>query len=249
MFESILRTVLIASVATAGASASLTTTTEASAAPVQTASVRLRDINEQLVPSKLVRGDREFGGNGPSVRCEVTLSVTADQRAILAAVNFRAKETKADWSETEGSWSREVYRAPAGRKIDGIVDGSSSVVQFVSKPAGFQLLAPSEDWVKVLQGLQKVHEALLMFAAPGAPPAHTAAQRQMKQLSDKVIQGAAYLTGQGNHVHLRAPTSGPVQLIGIVGDTGGPDISTDDNPKDDTRVVGIKFKPIKIRLK
>jgi hypothetical protein len=233
----------------AGASASLTTTSEASAAPVQIASVRLRDINEQLVPSKLVRGDREFGGNGPHVRCEVTLSVTADQRAILAAVSFRAMETKADWSETAGSWSREVYRAPAGRRIEGIADGSSSVVQFVSKPGGFQLLGRAEDFSQVLQGLQKVHEALLVFAGPGAPPAHTTAQRAMKQLSDKVILGTAYLAGQGNHVHLRAPSSGPVQLVGIVGDTAGPDISADDDPKDDTRVVGVKFKPIKIRLK
>lgn len=93
-----------------------------------------------------------------------------------------------------------------------------------------------------------VNSALMMFAAPGAPQPHTATEREMKLRSDKVLAKTAYLNGQGNHIHLRAPAAGPVRLFSIVGDTGGPDISTDDDPKDDTRIVGIKFKPIKIRV-
>lgn len=248
MLKPIVRMALLATVVLSGASASLTATSDAAAAPVAT--IRLKDIDEQLVPTEVVAGDREFGGNGPAIECTVTLTVTADQRSIFAVVDFRAKETKADWSETKGSWSRKVYTAPPGRKIDAIVDGSSSTVKFVSKPAGFQLLGPTEDFIKLLDSLKRVSEALLTFGNPVLAPAATSpAKQQMKQMAERVIKGTAYLKSEGNHVHLRAPTSGPVQLFAIVGDTGGPDISSDENPKDDTRISGIKFKPIKVRLK
>ena len=38
-------------------------------------------------------------------------------------------------------------------------------------------------------------------------------------------------------------------VFAIVGDTGGDDISDDDNPKDDTRIERIKFAPAQIALK
>jgi hypothetical protein len=247
MFVSILRTALFASVAVASASATLTTTTEASAAP-QVRTVKLRNLDKPMVPTQVVAGDREFGGNGPDITCKATLSITADQRAILATVDFKARETKADWSETRGSWTTEVYRVEKGKKILSITDGASSVVAFRSDPAGFQLLAPTQDWLAVLKDLEKVHNALLKFAAPGAPQPHTAAERELKKLSDEVISKNGYLFFQGNKVYLETPPTGPVSVFGIVGDTGGPDISTDEDPKDDTRVVSVKFKPIKIRV-
>lgn len=235
-------------VALGAGAAAVSTTSEAQAATTTT--VKLRDIDEQLVPSKLVRGDREFGGNGPRIRSSVTLSVTADKKKILATVDFHAVETKSDWSETRGQWTRTVYVAPGGKKIESIVDGSTSTVQYVSKPAGFQLLAPAEDWAKVLQGLAKVNEALMLFHAPLSPsPASTSANLQMKTLAERALKNTSYLMGQGNRVDIRVPTSGPVRLFAMVGDTGGPDISTDDDPKDDTRLCAVKFKPIKIRLK
>ena len=96
--------------------------------------------------------------------------------------------------------------------------------------------------------MRQVSEALFYFATPGAL-ANTPARLEMKQIHEWVMTGAAYLPSQGNHVHVRAPSSGPVQLFAIVGDTGGPDISTDENPKDDTRIDGIRFRPIQIRLR
>lgn len=247
MFVSIFRTALLASVAVASASATLTTTTDAQSAPV-TRTITLKNLDEQFVPTHMVAGDREFNGNGPDITAEVILSITADQRAILAAIKFKARETKADWSETKDDWTREVYRVESGKKIVSIVDTSSSKVNFVSAPAGFQLLAPTQDFLAVLRDLKKVHDALLRFAAPGAPQPHTAAEQQMKLMSDKVLAKKAILSTEGNRVYLRAPASGPVSLFSIVGDTGGPDISTDSDPKDDTRIVAIKFKQIKIKV-
>ena len=117
----------------------LTFASNAGAAPSYTTSVTLRNIDEQLVPTELVRGDREFGGNGPRIKSNVTLSVTGDKRRILATVYFNARETKSDWSETRGTWTRTVYTAPSTRRIESILGGSYSSVDFVSKPAGFQL--------------------------------------------------------------------------------------------------------------
>jgi hypothetical protein len=43
-------------------------------------------------------------------------------------------------------------------------------------------------------------------------------------------------------------TPGPVAVFAIVGDTGGPDISTDDNPKDDTRIERIEFARVRLNM-
>ncbi len=168
----------------------------------------------------------------------------------MAHITFHAKETKSDWSETRGSWNQVVYRAPAGKTIDKILDATSSSVAFTSKPAGFQILGPTQDYLKFFQTFQKVSEAVLMFGNPmAAAQANTPEKRKMRDMANRVIQGTAYLISQGNHVHVVAPKSGPVATFAIVGDTGGPDISDDLNPKDDTRIEAIKFKPLKITLK
>jgi hypothetical protein len=39
-----------------------------------------------------------------------------------------------------------------------------------------------------------------------------------------------------------------VKFFHIVGDTGGPDISDDNNCNDDTRIVKIEFFPAKVKL-
>jgi hypothetical protein len=247
MSKSTPQAALFAALALGAASLCLTISHSAAAAPTYTSTVTLRNIDEQLVPTELVHGDREFGGNGPRVKSNVTLSVTGDKRRILATVYFNARETKSDWSETRGTWTRTVYTAPSTRRIEGIVGGSYSSVDFVSEPAGFQLFGPTADFVSFLRKFQKVSEAMFYFANPAAR-ADTAAKREMKRLNDLVFRGLAYLPSEGNHVHIRRPTSGPVQAFAIVGDTGGPDISDDTNPKDDTRICGIKFNHLKLRL-
>ena len=211
----------------------------------QVVTVTPKDINQALVPNELVGGDREFGGNGPRIESKVILNVSPDKRSIVAKIYFNAKETKHDWSETRGSWERVVYRAPAGKKIHSIESPTTSVVSFTSKPAGFQLLGPTADYLQFFSQFQKVAHAVLLFGSPSAI-ASTPEQKAQKQLAEKVRQGIAYLKSRGNHVHVMAPSSGPVATFAIVGDTGGPDISTDLDPNDDTRIEAIKLKPVKI---
>jgi len=221
--------------------------TDATAAPVTT-TVKLSDIRQQLVPNTLVAGDREFGGNGPDIHCTATLYVTPDKRHIIANIDFDARETKSDWSETKRDWTRTVYTAPKDKTIDAIVDNVVSSAHFVSKPAGAQILGPSPDFSKFLSDFAKVSSAVLMFtsASVGAPV--TPEQLQMKALFDKVVAGSAFLNSEGNHVHVVKPASGPVLTFAIVGDTGGPDISDDNDGKDDTRINAIAFRPLRVRL-
>ena len=54
---------------------------------------------------------------------------------------------------------------------------------------------------------------------------------------------------KGNTVVQVPPVAGTlVKFFHIVGDTGGPDISNDDNGNDDTRIVKIEFFPAKLRF-
>lgn len=247
MSNALVRNLTASALAIAAACLLIGQSAPAAAAPTTVTTVSLRNIDEQLVPFELVHGDREFGGNGPRIKSNVTLSVTGDKRRILATVDFNARETKSDWSETRGSWTKTVYYAPKGKKIESIVGGSYSKVDFVSKPAGFQLFGPTEDFVKFLGRFNEISQAMFFFANPAAK-ADTAARREMKRLNDLVMKGLAYLPSEGNHVHIVAPSFGPVQAFAIVGDTGGPDISTDTNGKDDTRINGIKFKKLQVKL-
>lgn len=43
-------------------------------APIQE-KIFLEDFTEWLCPKHLLRGDREFGGNGPKIKCEVSLRI------------------------------------------------------------------------------------------------------------------------------------------------------------------------------
>lgn len=247
MSNAVVRSLTASTLAALAACALIGHSSPAEAAPTHVTSVSLRNIDQQLVPHELVHGDREFGGNGPRIKASVTLSVTGDKRRILATVDFNARETKSDWSETRGSWTKTVYYAPRNKRIEGILGSSFSRVDFISKPAGFQLFGPTEDFRKFLGRFNQISQAMFFFANPAAR-ADTPARREMKRLNDLVMRGLAYLPSEGNHVHIVSPKSGPVQAFAIVGDTGGPDISDDTNGKDDTRINGIKFNHIKLRL-
>lgn len=205
-----------------------------------------------LVPQPLMKGDREFGGNGPDVECTVTLKLSSDRRKVLADVWFKAKETQADWTTTEQTFPNlTVFTAPAGKTIDSIVDPTFSRVRFRSEPAGFQLLWPGEDILKFFSAVDKL--VLDIIAAHGTlvgvDARDSEAYRRAERLFLDVSAGKRDFMFQGNHVHNRAPTSGPVALMSIVGDTGGPDISTDADGKDDTRIEAITFKKLRIRYR
>jgi len=67
------------------------------------------------------RGDEEFGGNGPQVRCRVRLSVIGTESNMLQSeIYMRAEETRSDWTTAEGTDTHIIYTAPAGKKIKEI---------------------------------------------------------------------------------------------------------------------------------
>lgn len=268
MFKYIVNAVVIGSVGLGSTLGTFLLPAEAHAAPT-TQDVDLTNIVEQLVPKELVAGDREFGG-GPRITTAVNLSISEDRRKIKAKVFFNAKETKGDGSETRGEWKRTVYTAPAGRTIREIVgaieDGAvvptaqcagsaagSCVVsqtKFKSSGAGFQILAPTADWnsfiATVVEIVEKLVEAEQQLNDRDEP---TPEERQALEILEQVKAGAAFLPSEENRVYLKASDNGgPVRVFAIVGDTGGPDISTDDNGKDDTRINAIMFKKLRITL-
>jgi hypothetical protein len=69
------------------------------------------------------RGDRDFGGHGPKVWCEVALSVR-NGTEIWATVSMRAEETQHDWTTAAGQQDFLIYTHP--RPIAAIVSDTSS---------------------------------------------------------------------------------------------------------------------------
>jgi hypothetical protein len=80
---------------------------------------------------------------------------------------------------------------------------------------------------------------------------YTAIGGPMTSYFDEVLTG-----GGGNEIfdgcdgadHLIVPSSGPVSMILVVGDTGGDDISTDNDCTCDTRIRRIEFKPLSVTI-
>lgn len=202
----------------------------------------LEDINEWLCPSALLRGDREFDGHGPKIKSEVKLRIGNGGAALFADIYLWAQETQHDWSTTEGRWTRKVYDAPYGQKIIRIVSDAASRTQFTSPPAGFQFIFPGEDVKTAMKKFfddSTIANAVLM--AHGIASPSTVTQQQIASL--------LRLNNSGNTVVQVPPTEGTlVKFFHIVGDTGGDDISTDDNCNDDTRIVKIEFFPVKVEM-
>lgn len=84
-------------------------------------------------PKKLLGGDREFDGHGPEIWAWIRLKIV-DKKHIDATVYMHARETTHDWSETEGTWTKRLYTAPAGYEIRQILSGQYSEVHYISKP-------------------------------------------------------------------------------------------------------------------
>ncbi|KYC38728.1 hypothetical protein WA1_36790 [Scytonema hofmannii PCC 7110] len=200
--------------------------------------IRINNISEQLAPSRVLGGDREFDGHGPAVKSNVRLRIGDGGQSLYADIYLHAKETQSDWSETEGRWTRKVWQAPRGRRITRIVSDKLSETSFISKAAGFQILGPGADF-KEFAG--RILDALMARSG-----------RSEREVLDIIGRGLAVVPDGGNYVHIVKPSGDErtelVKLFAIVGDTGGPDISDDDNPKDDTRVVAIEFNPVRIEL-
>ncbi len=68
---------------------------------------------------------------------------------------------------------------------------------------------------------------------------------------DRVLSGGGRneaFEGCDGGEHIITPASGPIATLVVVGDTGGNDISTDDNCNCDTRIVRIEWKPLSVTL-
>jgi hypothetical protein len=161
--------------------------------------------------------------------------------SILADISFSAVETVHDWSTTTGQWTKVVYEAPYGKKIMGIVSDKASRTQFISPPGGFQFLVPGADVSKVLYDfLDHTDIKSAVLKAFGYGP-------NEKSALSALVRGSI---DNGNTVVRVPPVEGTlVKFFHIVGDTGGPDISDDDNCNDDTRIVKIEFFPAKLKLR
>jgi hypothetical protein len=197
--------------------------------------INLENMEETLCPSKLERGDREFGGNGPKVKCEVKIRLANNGTEIWADISFWAQETKPDNSTTTGQWSKKVYDAPYGKKITKIVSDQASRTVFVSPAAGSQIFVPGSDMNAamnaIFEGITIPNEVRIAHGVPA-------------------LQEAYKLIGnynKGNTVIVMPATEGTlVKFFHIVGDTGGDDISNDDNCNDDTRIEKIEFFPVRV---
>lgn len=198
------------------------------------------DIVEWLCPDKLVRGDREFDGHGPKVKCEVKLRLSNDSTALFADIDFWAQETQQDWSTTEAQWSKKIYDAPYGVKIKNILSDRASRSQFISPPAGYQIFAPGADVAKAAYEFldhTDIKSAVLSYY-------------KVKKTEQDVLTNLIYTyLDKGNQIVHVVPVEGTlVKFFHIVGDTGGDDISNDSNCNDDTRISKIEFFPIKLEL-
>ncbi len=204
--------------------------------------INLAPIQNALCPSQLLGGDREFDGHGPDVTCSVSLKLTDGNRSITAEISLTAKETVHDWSETRGFWKQKVYTAPSGKKIKRIVSDVFCQTNFISGAAGFQLLFPGAD---VAVALDQIFKAINVPQVKNLLVQYGINPDDAEQIKDLIKS----LINSGNTVYQLTPTEGlAVKTFQIVGDTGGPDISDDNNCNDDTRIVRIDFNPCVVVL-
>ena len=204
--------------------------------------IDLEPIAETLCPSKVERGDREFGGHGPRIKSEVKIRLANDGTEIWADISFSAQETEGDFSTTSGKWSKKVYDAPYGKKITKIMSDQASRTAFVSPSAGAQFLVPGTDIAGTLNTLFEggmISKAI--FSAFGIPTPG--------QMKSAIVAKLVSSYTKGNTVIVVPPLEGTlVKFFHIVGDTGGDDISTDNNCNDDTRIEKIEFFPVRVML-
>jgi hypothetical protein len=209
----------------------------------QSTTIRLNDIDEWLCPKDVLRGDREFDGHGPRIKCEVSVSIEDDGKALYAYIYFWAQETQHDWSTTERRWRKKVYDAPFGKTITAIHSDRASRTQFISPRGGSDIGFPIGDVSAALNSfLDGVGGSIsaAVLASFGIPPGETIAFA-------KLISG---YTNYGDTVVKIPPVEGAlVRFFHIVGDTGSADISDDDNCNADTRIVKLEFNPVSVTLR
>lgn len=86
----------------------------------------------ELCPTTLTRGDREFNGNGPKVSGSVNVAIAnrEGRTQIVALVEFKAEETKDDWSTVENDFIESLLTNPTAWRAKRIVSPSSKLSSF-----------------------------------------------------------------------------------------------------------------------
>ena len=80
------------------------------------------------IPPHVPPGDAEYKGHGPNVSCHVYFEIR-NKTELYAVVDFKAIETKGDWTNAQGVAVFKVWNEPNGREILGIVppnDGTAA---------------------------------------------------------------------------------------------------------------------------
>lgn len=114
--------------------------------------LELNDIITPIVPQTVLRGDREFDGNGPVIVVGVGLSVERNGRAIFATVEMSAREIGGDGSHTAiGPLRFLVWRwrpSDGARFVERINSETIATIRHESGPAclfGCAFIGPAED--------------------------------------------------------------------------------------------------------
>lgn len=112
----------------------------------------LDDITTPIVPQAVLRGDREFNGNGPVIVVGVGLSVERNGRAIFATVEMSARETGGDGSHTAiGPLRFLVWRwrpVDGARFVERINSQTVATIRHTSGAGcsfGCAFIGPAED--------------------------------------------------------------------------------------------------------
>jgi hypothetical protein len=198
--------------------------------------VNLTDIGLLLPTTRdLIRGDREFGG-GPIVACRVTLEARGNQ--IFAYVYLKMAEPKPDWTTIEKTWG-PILVYTASSRIISIDYATVSETNYKAVDGGWQIFGSSANVSKTLFDLSNGVKLVGDFAPAPVNGILTAAGKV-----SEFAAGILKMSGRGdNYVNVTYADNkvGPVDRFFIVADTGGDDISDDDNPDDDARIEAIMF--------
>lgn len=73
-----------------------------------------------------VGGDRDFKGHGPDVTANASLEIKNSNKEVWVNLYLHAKETRSDWTEARGTWSRHLWTVPSGYTIVNIISHRSS---------------------------------------------------------------------------------------------------------------------------
>ncbi|MEM8800775.1 MAG: hypothetical protein AAGF15_11930, partial [Pseudomonadota bacterium] len=172
-----------------------------------------------LTPTRLIRGDREFGGNGPRIDVRVQFIAKKHGAQIDARVTMRAAELGGDGSETRQTF----YDFPVWHS-----GGKPIRVTRILQP----------DW-------------RVSFTSPrGQNPFAARGSCRDAQVTPRGFLPSVTVTCRtedgGHFIVVR--DRGPIRQMLLMGDTSGDDISTDNNPRGDTGIRGIKFGTLPVEV-